>query len=536
MNRAHMPTSTTDLQRRYTRIDGFRIRSLHAGISGSPLVLLHGLAGSHRWWRYVVPGLACHYRVIVPELVGFGGSRPAPRQPDMPEMADLMERWLEAQGLERTDLVGHSMGGEVAIHLATRAPERIRRLVLVSAAGVPREVSASAAAKLATDLAALRVWGRTSFVATIAGDSLRAGPFTLYRTLRHLLADDVRPLLPRIPHRTLLIWGEHDPITPVRDGVVMRDALRNARLVVVPAAAHNVMADRPEEFVRLVVDFLGEEEAPEPAGESGRADEAARITAGGHAVRLLRAGSGPAVVLVHGLGLGADVWEYHVARLAREGYDVLAPDLPGFGPTTGPSLGWSVDKAARWLADFADEAGVRRAVWVGHSVSAQYVLRLCALRPYLVGGMVLAAPTGEPGTLRWLSQLLGLARTSVREPLPLVGRVLRHYLTTPPLRTIGTWLGGRRHDSLADARRVDCRLRVVLGGRDPVVPVAFAARLAESAPAGDLVVIPDSAHGVALAPPEPFCRVLLSFLEKTTAGGSRGRAVDRNSDVGSAHE
>ena len=244
------------LERRYTRIDGFRIRSLHAGGVGPPLVLLHGLAGSHRWWRYVVPDFACDYRVLIPELIGFGGSRPAPRQPDMPEMAALMGEWLEVNGIPQADVIGHSMGGEIAIHMAATEPERIRRLVLVSAAGVPRDVTASAAASLATDLARLRAWGRRSFVATIATDSLRAGPFTLYRTLRHLLADDVRPLLPNIRHRTLLVWGEHDPVTPVRDGRIMARAIPDAEFVVVAGAAHNVMADRPETFVRIVREFL----------------------------------------------------------------------------------------------------------------------------------------------------------------------------------------------------------------------------------------------------------------------------------------
>lgn len=249
------------LERRYTKISGFRIRSLHAGASGPPLVLLHGLAGSHRWWRYALPAFARRFQVVVPELVGFGGSRPAPRQPDMPEMASVVDEWLVRSDLARVDLVGHSMGAEIAIHLAAGVPERLRRLVLASAAGVPRELSATAAAQLLTELARLRAWGRRSFVATIAADSLRAGPFTLYRTLRHLLADDVRPLLPRVPHPVLLVWGAHDPVTPLRDAHVMRNLLPNARLHVIADASHNVMADRPEEFVRLVLDFLDEPDA-----------------------------------------------------------------------------------------------------------------------------------------------------------------------------------------------------------------------------------------------------------------------------------
>lgn len=227
---------------------------------------------------------------------------------------------------------------------------------------------------------------------------------------------------------------------------------------------------------------------------------------------MTRRSSGPAVVLVHGLGLSADVWDYHVERIGRAGHRVLAPDLPGFGGSPGPRSGLDVEAAAHWLARFAHDHAVRRAAWIGHSVSAQYVLRLAAIRPDLTAGLVLAAPTGQRGSLRWLTQLLGLARTASREPPRLVARVLRHYATTPPRRTIGSWLGARRHDVLADAGRVRCPVSVVAGGRDPVVPIAFAARLSAAAAKGELIVIPESAHGVALDPPEPFCAVLLSFL------------------------
>lgn len=233
-----------------------------------------------------------------------------------------------------------------------------------------------------------------------------------------------------------------------------------------------------------------------------------------------RAGSRPTVVLVHGLGLGGDVWAYHVPRIAREGFDVRAPDLPGFGGSSGPRRGLDVDAAAHWLAGFADRHAIRTAVWVGHSVSAQYALRLAVRRPDLVHGLVLAAPTGEPGRFRWLAQLIGLARTSTREPPRLVARVLRHYVTTPPLHTIGSWLGSRRHDAAGDARASRCPVLIVAGGRDPVVPARFAEHLAASAPQGELVIIPDSAHGVALAPPEPFCLVLLDFLRRRYASSS----------------
>lgn len=249
-----------------TRLDGFRLHAVHSG-TGAPVVLLHGLSGSYRWWRYTVPALEQRFRVHLPEMIGFGGSRRPERQPTIPQMAELMVGWLDALGLDRTSFIGHSMGAQVGIHLAARWPDRIDRLVLVSAAGVPRPLSPLKAAGLAADFTSPAAWGRKTFLPTIAADAVRAGPRTLLRATRHVLEDDVRPLLPRVRASTLLLWGEHDPLTPVQDGQLMEREIHDSRLVVLPGAAHNPMADRPGAFNRSLVEFLdGDGTAGGPPG------------------------------------------------------------------------------------------------------------------------------------------------------------------------------------------------------------------------------------------------------------------------------
>jgi pimeloyl-ACP methyl ester carboxylesterase len=241
-----------------TRLDGFRLHALHEG-QGEPVVLLHGLSGSSRWWRYTVPGLRDSYRVHVPELIGFGRSRGAVRHPTMPEMAGLVIRWLDAVGIESTHFVGHSMGAQLGVHLAARWPDRIRRLVLSDAAGIPHSLSPAHIAAVGGELIFPRAWGRPSFLATIATDAARAGPRTLIRAIRGILADDIRPLLPRVRSPTLLIWGEHDPFTPVGDGEAIARLLPDSRLVVIEGASHNPMADRPAAFNQELRQFLGDD-------------------------------------------------------------------------------------------------------------------------------------------------------------------------------------------------------------------------------------------------------------------------------------
>ncbi len=233
------------------------MHSLHAGASGGPsVVLLHGLSGSHRWWLKTIPALAGHFRVHVPELVGFGGSRRASRQPDMAEMAGVVLAWLDSLGIVRPHLVGHSMGGQVSVHLAAAHPERISRLVLVDAAGIPRPMTLPGLRRFVLELVAPRTWVRPRFAGTIALDALRAGPRALARATRHILADDVRPLLPLIRNPTLLIWGALDPLTPLPQGEEMAQAIPGARLVVLPAAAHIPMVEWPEAFNRTLLEFL----------------------------------------------------------------------------------------------------------------------------------------------------------------------------------------------------------------------------------------------------------------------------------------
>ena len=218
--------------------------------------MLHGLSGSARWWRYTVPALAQNYAVHVPELVGFGRSKPALRDFTIAELAAVMAEWLELNGLARTRMVGHSMGAQIAIHLASDAPQRIERLVLVSASGIPRPRVPAELMRFVSEVVPPRAWGSPTFLPSIVADALRAGPLVLTRATLALISDDVRPRLARIQAPTLLIWGALDPLTPVEHGELMARSIPNSRLIVLAGAAHNPMVDRAADFNRELLGFL----------------------------------------------------------------------------------------------------------------------------------------------------------------------------------------------------------------------------------------------------------------------------------------
>lgn len=243
------------MERQYTQVGNARIHSVHAG-AGEDVVLLHGLSGSHHWWRYTIPALAESYRVHVPELVGFGRSRGGWRQPRLGELARAMNGWVGALGLEQVHLVGHSMGGQIALHMNAQGGPVLRTLTLVCSAGIPRPFGMREGARLLSSALPPRRWGALGFLPTIALDAVLTGPRRLAQAGWYVLADDVRPLLARVTCPALVVWGALDPIIPLEHGEQLAAGLPRSRLVVLAEAAHNPMADLPQEFNRVLLEFL----------------------------------------------------------------------------------------------------------------------------------------------------------------------------------------------------------------------------------------------------------------------------------------
>jgi pimeloyl-ACP methyl ester carboxylesterase len=241
---------------REIRVEGYPVRYSVAG-EGDSVVLVHGLSGSMRWWSRNVPALAERYRVHLVNLPGFGTVRPPRRRFVLAEAASWLLAWIEAVGLEGgVHLVGHSMGGYLSLRLAARRPEVVRKLVLVDPAGVPS--GRGMLGHLVPLLLAAR-YATPAFLPVLARDALYAGPATLLRASRDLLAEDVRGDLRRVEAPALLIWGKNDTLIPPSAGELMRAEIPDSRLLVIEGAGHNPMFDRPREFDRALLAFLAGE-------------------------------------------------------------------------------------------------------------------------------------------------------------------------------------------------------------------------------------------------------------------------------------
>ncbi|HYW09907.1 MAG TPA: alpha/beta hydrolase [Longimicrobium sp.] len=239
-----------------------------------------------------------------------------------------------------------------------------------------------------------------------------------------------------------------------------------------------------------------------------------RVRAGGIDVRYREAGSGPTVVLVHGLGCSADYWWRNGAPLAAAGLRVLAPDLPGFGRTKGPWRGLDVDEQARALDAWAGALGLEPATYVGHSLSCQAVVDLAADHPGRAAALVLAAPTGDRRKKRRLREAVGFLRDVPREPLSLVPWIAEAYLRAGMVRWFMTWWAGKEHDLFGTARRVRVPSLVLVGADDPVVSERFASTVAAVLPGSRFGVIENAAHALIFDEATAFNAAVLAFVRE----------------------
>ncbi len=227
--------------------------------SGPPLLLLHGLAGSARWWSRNLESLGAAYHVRAIDLPAFGASSRRSRF-RLERIPDQLAATMDRLGIERAVVVGHSMGGLIAARLAADHPARVDRLVLVDAAILSldplwwRDVSGPVR---------LLRWTHPSLVRVLGEDLLRVGPVRLAQATRQLLRADWSDALPRIQAPTLVVWGEHDTLCPPAIGRLIVERIPDARLVTIPGCGHNPMWERPSEFDRVVLEFLGPETGDE---------------------------------------------------------------------------------------------------------------------------------------------------------------------------------------------------------------------------------------------------------------------------------
>ena len=270
-----------DFEERFAEVRGTRLRYLVAG-EGQPLLLVHGLGGAASNWLALAPLLLATRRLLVPELPGHGGSSPLPAAPSLNAYADRLGLLLEHEGLASAGVVGHSLGGAIALRLSIRRPDAVSALVLAGAAGIssgtrnaryaltitgivkPGRRLAPYRRRIARSNALKRVvfgrWGASDPPALPRelAEAFLSGPARHTDTVsaaQALVRDDPRPDLDRVRCPSLVLWGARDNQLPIEDAFDYARRLR-ARLRVIADCGHLLIGERPDACADAIADFL----------------------------------------------------------------------------------------------------------------------------------------------------------------------------------------------------------------------------------------------------------------------------------------
>ncbi|HEX2910594.1 MAG TPA: alpha/beta hydrolase [Chloroflexia bacterium] len=223
--------------------------------SGQPLILVHGLSGSTRWWYSNIQALSEHFQLYIIDLIGFGENRSGSRFA-LSEAAIHLYNWLGALKIERACFIGHSMGGHIVAELAADHPEKVERMILVDPA-IYLPVSRLISPRHALNLALTIRYLPPNFWPILLQDARHAGPVTLFNAARELLSAHIEEKVGEIKVPTMLVWGEHDPLVPLSSGHRLKRHMPQAVFKLIKGAGHVPMVEQPALFNRLALNFLG---------------------------------------------------------------------------------------------------------------------------------------------------------------------------------------------------------------------------------------------------------------------------------------
>jgi len=276
--------------------------SYYRGGEGPPILLIHGITSSARTWREVMPALARSHEVIAPDLLGHGHSAKPRGDYSLGGYASGLRDLLAILGFGRVTVVGHSLGGGVAMQFAYQFPDRLGRLVLVDSGGLGNEVALFLRAATLpgaeyvipvlfspparfTGRAVGSVLGKLGVKPSANMRGLAEGMESLgdadkRRAFVHTARSVIDPKGQRVDARdrlylsrdvpTMLIWGEKDRLIPVKHGREAHALMPHSRFELLPGAGHFSHNDDCERFVSLLSDFIAETEPAELTEEKIR--------------------------------------------------------------------------------------------------------------------------------------------------------------------------------------------------------------------------------------------------------------------------
>lgn len=234
-----------------------RVSPREAPVHREPVVLVHGFGVSS---RYMVPLgrlLSAQRAVSAPDLPGHGRSQKPARALAVIEAAELLGEWMEAADIPHAVLVANSMGCQVAVELAIRRPDLVRRLVLI---GPTVDPSAATGWRQFARLLASAIGEHPALIPVLLLDYLRMGPRLLWQELRAMLEHRIEERLPLVTQPVLVVRGSLDRIVPQSWADDVAEMTRSSAAICIPQWGHALNFSAPAQLLAVAAAFIGEDD------------------------------------------------------------------------------------------------------------------------------------------------------------------------------------------------------------------------------------------------------------------------------------
>jgi pimeloyl-ACP methyl ester carboxylesterase len=232
----------------------------------TPIVMLHGWgASSGLMWGAAEALARLGWQCYIPDLPGFGGSAPPSSPWGVEEYAQFVSSYLDAVGVERAHLIGHSFGGRLSIFLGATEATRVEKVVLCNSAGIRKPPSGGLRLRLYKSArTALQRIGANQLATTLqtaynsryGSPDFQSASGVMRETLVKVVSQDLSDVALRLNRQTLMFWGDQDADTPLWMGQRLEKLIPDAGLIVFEGAGHYSYLERQGEFVQIVDHFL----------------------------------------------------------------------------------------------------------------------------------------------------------------------------------------------------------------------------------------------------------------------------------------
>ncbi len=229
--------------------------------SGKTIIFLHGWGVDSKLWLGLIPKLIDrNYSLYFLDLPGFGQSQDPNTIYAINDYKKIVYEFIEKLNIKKTNLIGHSFGGRIALKIASENPDFLEKIVLVDAAGVVHNSRKKKIMAIISKfikpifMPSFMQPLRKRFYMSIGSEYLEN--IKLSKIFSKVVMEDLSPFFSKIKKQVLIIWGEDDKITPLDDGKLMNKIITKSKLVILKRAGHFCFIDQPEEFNRELIKFI----------------------------------------------------------------------------------------------------------------------------------------------------------------------------------------------------------------------------------------------------------------------------------------